>query len=251
MAVKDRVSLVTEAGSGIGEAVAKSLAKNGARVVVSDVDKEKVDKVVKEIQNDGGQAIGITADVSKKDQVQEMFKKIIESFGRIDILVNCADMVKNSNILELTEEDWDKVIDFNLKGTFLCCQAASKHMKEQKYGRIINVSSREMLGWPEETNYSASKGGIVSLSRSLAMELGKDGIRVNCVAAGLIKTPYFDGLPKEQQESLIKAQPMGIIGKPEDVAFAVLYFADDEAGYITGQTLYICGGRGVLSSLSC
>lgn len=250
MGMKDRVALVTGAGSGIGEGIAKSLAQNGVKVVVNDVGSEQANRVANEIKQSGGQAIGVVADISSKAQVTEMFKTLTDTYGKIDILVNNAGIAIDRGILKMTEEDWDKVIDVNLKGTFLCSQAAAALMKEQKYGRIVSISSRAWLGGVGQANYSASKGGIVSLTRTLALELAKYQITVNCICPGIIKTPGFDTLTPEQIERLMAMQPTKTMGKPEDIAYGVLFFADDESSYVTGQVIFICGGKSILSSLS-
>ncbi len=250
MKVQDRVALVTGSGGGIGEVVAKTLAQNGAKVVVNDISNENVLRVAEEIKSAGGEALGIVADISKRDQVQSMIKSTVEKFGRIDILVNNAGIAKDKGFLKMTEEDWDSVINVNLKGMFNTCQAAIANMRENKYGRIINISSRAWLGWPGQANYSASKGGVVSLSRTLALEMAKHKITVNCIAPGIIRTPLFDQLPEETQKNLLALQPVGRMGKPDDIAYGVMFFASDDSSYVTGQTIFICGGKSIYSSLS-
>jgi len=247
MQVKDRTALVTGSGSGIGEGIAKKLAECGAKVVVNDVDNTKVERVVGEIRAAGGEATGIVADITKLVEVESMFKETVDKYGRIDILVNNAGIARDKSIKKLTEEDWDVVLNVNLKGAFLCSKIASGYMREQGYGRIINISSRAWLGGPGQANYSASKGGLVSLTRTLALELGRKGVTVNCIAPGLIDTPLFQALKPEIQERLRNNQPSKEIGTVNDIANGVLFFAGEEAGYITGQTIFICGGRSLFA----
>lgn len=248
--MEGRVALVTGSGGGIGEVVAKTLSQNGAKVVINDVNVEKVLKVADDIKAAGGDVIGIAADISKRDQVQDMIKRTVEEFGSIDILVNNAGIAKDKGFLKMTEEDWDSVLNVNLKGMFNTCQAAVSHMREKKYGRIINISSRAWLGWPGQANYSASKGGVVSLSRTLSLELAKYKITVNCIAPGIIRTPLFDTLSEETQKNLLALQPVGRIGEPEEIAYGVMFFASGDSNYVTGQTIFICGGKSIFSSLS-
>ncbi|AGL00199.1 SDR family NAD(P)-dependent oxidoreductase [Desulfoscipio gibsoniae] len=247
MQVKDRVALITGSGGGIGEGIAKKLAKCGAKVVVNDVDNTKVDRVVGEILEAGGTAMGIVADITKLAEVESMFNKTVEQYGQIDILVNNAGVARDKSIRKLTEEDWDIVLNVNLKGAFFCAKVASEYMRNQGYGRIINISSRAWLGGPGQANYSASKGGIVSLTRTLALELGRKGVTVNCIAPGLIDTPLWQILTPEIQERLRNKQPGKEIGTVDDIANGVLFFAGEGAGYITGQTIFICGGRSLFA----
>ncbi len=250
MKVKGRVALVTGSGGGIGEVVAKTLAQNGARVVINDINEENIFRVVEDIKLADGEALGVVADISKRDQVQEMVKNTVEKFGGIDILVNNAGIAKDKGFLKMTEDDWDSVLNVNLKGMFNTCQAAIVHMREKKYGRIINISSRAWLGWPGQANYAASKGGVVSLSRTLALEMAKHKITVNCIAPGIIRTPLFGMLNEDTQKNLLALQPVGRIGEPEEIAYGVMFFASDDSGYVTGQTVFICGGKSIFSSLS-
>lgn len=247
MRVKDRVALVTGSGGGIGEGIAKKLAGCGAKVVVNDVDGARVDRVAGEISSAGGEAIGIVADITKPAEVESMFRQTVDKFGRIDILVNNAGIARDKSIKKLTEEDWDTVLNVNLKGAFFCAKAASEYMREQGYGRIVNISSRAWLGGPGQANYSASKGGLVSLTRTLALELGRKGITVNCIAPGLIDTPLWHILAPEVRDRLKNKQPGKEIGTVDDIAGGVLFFAGDGAGYITGQTIFICGGRSLFA----
>ncbi len=249
MRFDQRVAMITGSGSGIGEGIAKTLSAAGVKVVINDLDDQKIERVVGEIKADGGTATGIRADVTKLDEVEAMYASIVREFGQIDILVNNAGIARDKSIRKMSEADWDAVIDVNLKGVFLNCKVASEYMRERNYGRIINISSRAWLGWPGQANYAASKGGVISLTRTLALELGKKGITVNCIAPGIIETALWHSLPEDAKARLLKAQPTGKIGSPKDIANAAAFFAADAAGYITGQTMFVCGGKSLFANL--
>ena len=243
MNVKDRVAIVTGSGSGIGQAIVKRLAEHGAKTIVVDINIENANKTAAEIRANKGAATGISCNVTVKVEVQAMVQQVIDQHGGIDILINNVGIVRDNYITKMPEEDWDLVINTNLKSYFLCTQAVVPHMREREYGRIVNVSSRAWLGNIGQANYAAAKGGVVSLTRVLGLELGKSGITANCIAPGLIDTPLYRGLREDVQEKLKNAQPLPKIGTPEEVAYAAHFFASDEAWYMTGQTLYVCGGK--------
>lgn len=243
----EEVAIITGSGSGIGEGIAKYLASKGIKVVINDLAEDKVERIVAEIEAAGGTALGITANVTDKEQVTEMTNKTLEKWGRIDILVNNAGIARDKSFRKMTEEDWDLVLDVNLKSAFLCSKAVVEPMIKQNYGRIINISSRAWLGWFGQANYSASKGGLVSLTRSLAIELGKRGITANTISPGLIDTPLLRSVPEEIYNKLLQAQPSGKVGSIEDVARAVSFFVDKKASFMTGQVFYVCGGKSLFA----
>jgi NAD(P)-dependent dehydrogenase (short-subunit alcohol dehydrogenase family) len=243
MNVKNRVAIVTGSGSGIGKGIITMLAENGARAVVFDLNREVAEATAGEICKAGGEAIAIQGDVTKWADVEALAQKTVEKFGRIDILVNNAGVLRDNLILKMPEEDFDFVLNVNLKGYWLTSKAILKCMHEQQYGRIVNISSRAWLGQVGQSNYSASKGGVVSLTRALALEFARYNITVNCIAPGLIDTPLIRSLRPDVQERLIKAQPTPIIGQPYDVAYTTLFLVAEEARYITGQIIHVDGGK--------
>lgn len=249
MRLKDKVALITGAGSGIGRASAILFAKEGAKVAVVDLVKEAGEETVKIIKDSGGEAIFIQADVTKANDVQKMIETTAKHYGRLDILFNNAGVNIMAPITETSEELWDKIININLKGVFLGCKYAVPIMKKQQGGVIINTAST--FAWVGALNFSAycaSKGGVLAFTKALALELAPYKIRVNCVCPGTIETPLVrqiwekSGKPEEMRESRLKLHPIGRLGKPEDVANAALFLASDESSFITGTALFVDGG---------
>jgi 2-[hydroxy(phenyl)methyl]-succinyl-CoA dehydrogenase BbsD subunit len=247
MGFADRVAIVTGSASGIGRQTALRLAERGAAVVINDIDGDKVRNTVDEFRRNGWRVTGVVSDVSKKAEVENMVKETIDKFGQIDILINNAGLERAGALRKLSESDWDLTIDVNLKGAFLCTQAVHGYMVEKQYGRIINISSRAWLGGPGQAPYASAKAGLVGLTRTLTLELGRSGITANCIAPGLIHTPLWEELPDKDKAFLLSKVPTGHLGKADDVAEAVLFFADEAAGFISGQVLYVCGGRSLFS----
>jgi len=244
--IKNRVAIVTGGGQGIGASITKRLAKGGAFVAIVDVNEDNARAIAEQIQSDGGQAAAYKADATNKEQVDATVASVLSDRGHIDILVNNVGIIRDNFLVKMPEEDWDLVLDINLKSHFLFSQAVVRDaMIPANYGRIINISSRAWQGNVGQANYSAAKGGVVSLTRTMARELGRYSITSNCIAPGVINTPMYQGLREDVQESLRKTQPIRDIGSPEDVAYATQFFASDDAWYITGQVLYVCGGKSV------
>jgi len=242
----NRVAIVTGAGQGIGASIASGLAKDGAFVVIADVNEDNARGMEEQIRSEGGRAAALKADATSKEQVDAMVESILAEHGKIDILVNNVGIIRDNFLVKMPEEDWDLVLDINLKSYFLCSQAVVRDaMIPAKYGRIVNISSRAYQGNVGQANYSAAKGGVVSLTRTMARELGRYNITSNCIAPGVINTPMYQGLREDVQENLRKTQPIRDIGSPDDVAYATRFFASDDAWYITGQVLYVCGGKSV------
>jgi len=250
MKLKDKVAIVTGSGRGIGEAIAKKLASEGAAIVVGDINIERARRVAQEIKDQGGSALGFKADVSRLSEVHDLVKKALEVFGGVHILVNNAGILRNKPIIELTEEDWDIVLDIVLKGVFNCTQAVLRSMMSQRYGKIINISSVAGLGAFNAgmANYAAAKAGVIGLTKVTAREAGPYGINVNCVAPGLIVTPFIQkSMGEEGVEKFIeerkKASVLGRVGRPEDIANLVLFLASDDSSYMSGQIIRMDGGR--------
>jgi len=238
-----KVALVTGAAQGIGKAIALLLARNGADLVVSDINLEKAEETAKEIRAIGPKAMAVKVDVANWSDVERMVTGILEKLAKIDILVNNAGITRDKLILRMTEEDWDAVLGVNLKGTFNCTKAVVRHMAKQRSGKIVNIASVVgEMGNAGQANYSASKAGVIGLTKTIAREYAQRGINVNAIAPGYIETPMTEALPEKAKEELRKLIPMERLGKPEDVAEAVLFLVSEESSYITGQVLNVNGG---------
>ncbi|WP_206831497.1 beta-ketoacyl-ACP reductase [Alicyclobacillus fructus] len=245
-----QVAIVTGAARGIGAATAKRLAADGAKVAVFDIKEELTKDTVEAIRQAGGEAIGVGCDVTKADDVERAIESVVQKWGRLDILVNNAGVIRDNLLFKMTEEDWDTVMNVHLKGAFLCSRAAQKYMVQQKSGKIINLSSTSALGNRGQANYSAAKAGIQGFTRTLAIELGPFGIRVNAVAPGFIETDMTRATAERigvDYEAFKQAASQQIAlrrtGKPEDVANVIAFFASDDSAYVSGQVIYIDGCR--------
>lgn len=245
MTLKGRVALVTGAGSGIGEATARRLAAEGAVVVVNDVDVERARAVAGAIQKAGGQVQAVGANVTRRDEVERMVAGAVSEFGHVDVLINNAGINRDAMSHKMTEEQWDQVLAVNLKGTFLCAQAVLPRMRERGWGRVVNTSSVGALGNIGQANYSASKAGVIGLTRTLALEYAKYGVTVNCLAPGAVMTPMLAGVPDAIKEKITAQIPMGRIAGPAEIAGVHAFLASDDAGYITGQVIFVDGGMSV------
>lgn len=245
--LKERVAIITGSGSkkGIGRTIALTLAEQGAAVVIADINFDGVQDTVNEIKEAGGKALGIELNVTSKDSCDAMVKQTLEEFGRIDILINNAGISQKVTVQDMTLEDITKVFNVNMFGLFLCTQAVLETMKDQKYGRIISLSSVSakrgggVFGGP---HYSASKAAVLGFSKNLAREVALDGITVNCVAPGLVNTEIWKSLPEEDAKSVIDSIPMGRPGEVREIAATIAFLASEEASYITGEEIDINGG---------
>lgn len=243
MEFKGQVALVTGSARGIGKAIAEGLARKGADIVIADVNLEEARETSHEIEKNGVKTMAVKLDVSKSEEVVKTFEEIMKGFGRLDILVNNAGITRDSLLLRMKEEDWDSVINVNLRGVFLCSKEAVKIMSRQRYGRVVNIASVvAFIGNPGQANYSASKAGIVGLTKTTAKEYAGRGITSNAVAPGFIITAMTDALPENVKEEMKKAIPMTRFGSVDDVANAVVFLSSPSSGYITGQVLHVNGG---------
>jgi 3-oxoacyl-[acyl-carrier protein] reductase len=244
-----KVAVVTGAAQGIGAATARLLASEGASVAVVDLSEESAQRVVDEIVGKGGTALAVGADVSDEAAVEAMADRVVEAYGRFDILVNNAGITRDNMLFKMTAAEWTQVLTVNLTSIFLCSKAAQKHMVANKYGKIVNLSSRSALGNRGQANYAAAKAGVQGLTATLAIELGPFNITVNAVAPGYIATAMtaatatrVGSTPDEHQQLAAQHTPLRRVGQPEEVASVIAFLASDESSYVSGQTLYINGG---------
>ncbi len=242
MDLTGKIALITGSGRGIGKAIALRLAESGASIVINDVS-DVAESTAQEIQAKGRPALFVKANVSASADVNQMMEKIVATFGKIDILVNNAGITRDQLTLRMTDEEWDAVLNVNLKSVFLCTRAALKYMMKQRWGRIVNVSSISgIAGNPGQVNYTAAKAGIIGVTRTVSKEMASRQITVNAVAPGFIDSDMTQKLPDKVKEEITRHIPAGVMGTPRDVAEAVAFLASEEARYITGQVLCVDGG---------
>ncbi|MFJ8087340.1 3-oxoacyl-[acyl-carrier-protein] reductase [Lysinibacillus sp. NPDC095746] len=242
--LEGKVAVVTGASRGIGRAIALKLADEGAKVVVNySGSQAKAEEVVATIQENGGEAVAVQASVSKTEEVSALMDVAVKTFGSLDILVNNAGITRDNLLMRMKENEWDDVLDTNLKGVFLCTKAVTRQMMKQRAGRIINISSIVgVAGNAGQANYVAAKAGVIGLTKTTAKELASRNILVNAIAPGFIETEMTEQLPEDIKQGMLTQIPLAKLGQPEDIAKAVAFLASDDANYMTGQTLHIDGG---------
>ena len=242
MRLKDKVAIITGASSGIGKACARLFAREGAKVVLVARRMEALEDLASEIKRDGGEAIPLKADVSNPEDVNRVVDETVKVYGTVNILINNAGLTQDNLALKLTPQQWEEVLKVNLLGTFYFCQAVFRPMRKDRYGKIVNTASVAIKGNIGQANYAASKAGVVALTRTLALEYARAGIRVNCVAPGVIETPMTESFSEDMRKKILERIPLGYLGRPEDVAYLHLFLASPESDYITGQVFFIDGG---------
>lgn len=245
MRLKDKVAIITGGGSGIGRGIALNFAKEGANIVIPDINLEGARSAAKEVETLGRGSLAMEVDISKTLQVKDMVQATLNQFGKIDILVNNAVYVKYIPFLEFGEEEWDKIVKVSLGGYFLCSQAAAREMVKRREGKIVSIASMAaQIANVGSSAYSAAKAGVLALTRVMAIELGQYNINVNAISPGVIETPLMRSglIPADEIEARLKRVPMGRVGRPEDIAMAALFLASEESSYITGHVLNVEGG---------
>jgi 3-oxoacyl-[acyl-carrier protein] reductase len=245
LGLKDKVAIVTGSARGLGAAMARRLAGEGVKVVVTDIQAELAHATAEALRQAGLQAHCVVGDITRAADVQRLVDETVATFGGVHVLVNNAGMPRDKYLVKMSEDDWDRVMDVMLKGAFLATRAVMPHFIEQGWGRVINISSRAHLGNPTQANYSAAKAGLIGMAKALAIEEGRYGVTVNCVAPGFMGTEMVRALPTYEtiKERAIQAQPIKRAGQPEDVADAVAFLASERAGFISGEVLHVSGGR--------
>lgn len=243
MRLQDKITIITGASRGIGEATAKKFAQEGAKVVVVDLNTNDINNVLNEIEKNDGEGLGVECNVTDRNQVDKMVQTVLDKYGRIDVVINNAGITADATLAKMEEDQWDRVIDVNLKGVFNVGQKVAQVMKDQNSGVILNASSVVGLyGNFGQTNYAATKWGVIGMTKTWAKELGKNNIRVNAVAPGFILTPMTEKMPEKALEMMANKSPLKRLGEPEDIANAYLFLASDEARFITGTVLSVDGG---------
>jgi 3-oxoacyl-[acyl-carrier protein] reductase len=245
LGLKDKVAIVTGSARGLGAAMVRRLAEEGAKVVVTDILREQAEATVAALRNDGFASHGVVADITKAADVQRLVDETVATFGGVHVLVNNAGLPRDKYLVKMSEDDWDIVMNVMLKGAFLATRAVMPRFIEQGWGRVINISSRAYLGNATQANYSAAKAGLIGMAKALAIEEGRYGITVNCVAPGFMETEMVQALPTYDtiKDRAVQAQPIKRVGQPADVADAVAFLASQRAGFITGEVLHVTGGR--------
>lgn len=245
LGLKDKVAIVTGSARGLGAATARRLAEEGAKVVVTDIQREQAEATAAALRAQGLAAHCVIADITKGDDVRRLVDETIATFGGVHVLVNNAGFPRDKYLVKMSEEDWDLVMTVMLKGAFLATKAVMPKMIDQGWGRVINISSRAHFGNPTQANYSAAKAGLIGMAKALAIEEGRYGVTVNCVAPGFMETEMVQALPTYEtiKDRAVQMQPIKRVGKPQDIADAVAFLASERAGFITGEVLHVTGGR--------
>ncbi|WP_066272046.1 beta-ketoacyl-ACP reductase [Hydrogenophaga palleronii] len=245
LGIEGKTAIVTGSARGLGRAIARRLALEGAHVVISDIDEAKANETASELKAMGLSAHPVVTDVTRAADVQHLVDETIGIFGGVHILVNNAGIPRDRYLVEMTEDDWDVVMNVNLKGAFLMARAVMPRMIEQRWGRVIQISSRAHFGNPTQANYAAAKAGLIGMSKALAQEEGRYGVTVNCVAPGFMQTEMVEALPTYEaiRDKAVRLQPLKRVGQPDDVAHAVSFLASECASFISGEVLHVTGGR--------